>query len=638
MAYTVLLVDDNPYFHSEFTDYLSEFEIKSYTSGDAALTYLKEPNSVDFVILDENLKHSTSGSDIQKQINAQFPDLPVVIITGFADKNLAMKAMRQNALDIIEKPLTPEKINRIRDYILSVRGGQKYTETTGIPGKIEQIKNFIERNFDKKITILDIAKEVHLSPKYLSRLFKQETGKRFSDYKLFLRIEKSKDLLKNTGDSVDEIAYKLGYENSESFVRIFKRQEKTTPGKYRDEYRNDLKIQFHQENHEIPLAPYLLSEKLGVTLLNQEHIAIILQNAEGRILNWSIGAEKLYGWNKENIIGKNYRTIVPESDHSVFNEQIDRLNKGEIIDDFHAKRIHSDQSIVQTWIKMFKRTEPENSGSVITSLEIDVSDKNKQIKTLKKKTQRLIQKTTELEQISDEQKKELHKTRLTLKKKEHLSELGRMSAVVAHELRTPLSIIQTAVWNIKRKIKDTSITGNISSIEKMLEESERIISNILNYSRIQQPEIENINLTETIQQILHQYNQSKTTRCHLKYKYSVDLKSLNVPLDPNQLREMLVNLLNNAEEASPKENSQVIVTASLIKKGCIIAVKDFGDGISKEELKKIQKPFYTTKAKGTGLGLSVCKEMMKLHNGHLKINSVPGKHTIAKLIFPFPAH
>ncbi|MBN1409352.1 MAG: helix-turn-helix transcriptional regulator, partial [Spirochaetales bacterium] len=76
-------------------------------------------------------------------------------------------------------------------------------------------------------------KIIFLTPKYLSKIFKEQTGKCFNEYKLDVKMKYAKELLQNTGYNIDQIAYKLGYKKSESFIKIFKKFSHLTPTEFR---------------------------------------------------------------------------------------------------------------------------------------------------------------------------------------------------------------------------------------------------------------------------------------------------------------------------------------------------------------------------------------------------------------------
>ena len=125
----------------------------------------------------------------------------------------------------MEKPFDIDKARDVIEKILDVKGDDE--------DKIARIRSFLKRNSFKKVSLKDAAELVCLSPKYLSRLFKQGVGMGFSEYKLKFKLDEAKRLLLNTNYNVDQIAYKLGYNNVESFIRLFKRRGALTPTEYR---------------------------------------------------------------------------------------------------------------------------------------------------------------------------------------------------------------------------------------------------------------------------------------------------------------------------------------------------------------------------------------------------------------------
>ena len=103
---------------------------------------------------------------------------------------------------------------------------------------------------------------------------------------------------------------------------------------------------------------------------------------------------------------------------------------------------------------------------------------------------------------------------------------------------------------------------------------------------------------------------------------------------PTQIKEVLNNILNNAFDAIPNGNGEVVVTSRDKGNFISIDIKDNGIGIPEGDIERIFDPFFTTKAKGTGLGLSVCKQIIKLHNGTVDINSVVGQGTTVSITLP----
>ena len=269
----------------------------------------------------------------------------------------------------------------------------------------------------------------------------------------------------------------------------------------------------------------------------------------------------------------------------------------------------------------------KNPDGTISKLKIfhDISERIKKEKELQdshKKLEKKVEKT--MEELIVSQKK--------LSDSKRLSDIGTLAATVAHELRNPLGVIGTAIYNIKRKSKDDKLGKHIENIEKKITESEQIINNLLNYSRIKSPRLKKVDISalfdeclETIKDRYSDYN------VDLKSDY-FSLKNIKIKIDPLQIREVLLNILNNAYQALPDKYGNVKLSASIKDKLLLITIKDNGQGIADKDSDKIFNPFFTRKSKGTGLGLAICKELVNLHNGTIKIRSTKGKGTTVQVI------
>jgi len=99
---------------------------------------------------------------------------------------------------------------------------------------IEEAKRFVEDNYDRTITLDDVARHVHLNASYLSFLFKEMTGQKYIDYLILYRIEKAKSLLKQTNYKIHEVGERVGYENPRYFTLVFKKYAKQSPVEYRN--------------------------------------------------------------------------------------------------------------------------------------------------------------------------------------------------------------------------------------------------------------------------------------------------------------------------------------------------------------------------------------------------------------------
>ena len=232
MPYNILLVDDDKDFRDEIRDYLEDYKIIEASNGEEALKLLRKPNEIDVVILDVMMP-GLRGTEVLKEMKRIAPELGIIILTGFSSKDVAIEALKGHADDYIEKPLNISKIKGSIEDLLEATEKKNMADTNSTKGKIERVKHFAERNYHKKVCLKDAAKVVYLSPKYLSRIFKQNTGVDFSQYKLEIKITKSKELLEKTGYNIEQISDMLGYQNIESFIRIFKKLTGCTPAAFR---------------------------------------------------------------------------------------------------------------------------------------------------------------------------------------------------------------------------------------------------------------------------------------------------------------------------------------------------------------------------------------------------------------------
>ena len=232
VACKILLVDDDDIFRSEFRDSFEDYGIKEASNGQEALSILKKPNEIDLVILDVRMP-GLNGIEVLERIKQIAPDVYIIISTGYSSKDVAIEALKGKADNYLEKPFDPNRVKEIIEQVLDSKQAEEAPSTDGMKAKIDKVKRFAERNCFKKISLNDAAETVCLSPKYLSRIFKQYCGKGFSEFRLAIKIERAKELLTQSASNIDQISDKLGYQNTESFIRQFKKFTLCTPTEYR---------------------------------------------------------------------------------------------------------------------------------------------------------------------------------------------------------------------------------------------------------------------------------------------------------------------------------------------------------------------------------------------------------------------
>jgi signal transduction histidine kinase len=232
----------------------------------------------------------------------------------------------------------------------------------------------------------------------------------------------------------------------------------------------------------------------------------------------------------------------------------------------------------------------------------------------------------------NERTRELIKTQNDLKQASRLADIGTLAASVAHELRNPLAVIQLSTHNLKREKDGLSSNWHLVNIEKKVWEGNQIIDNLLNYARIKIPNCERVDLKEILDECIYAAQGRFRDKGIIIEKRFGPVGDINA--DANQIREICMNVLNNACQAFIKPEGKVEVTAEGHGDMIKVTIKDNGIGIPEEDLSKIFNPFFTRKSKGTGLGLTICNELIHLNQGRIEINSQPGQGTSIMVFLP----
>jgi signal transduction histidine kinase len=224
-----------------------------------------------------------------------------------------------------------------------------------------------------------------------------------------------------------------------------------------------------------------------------------------------------------------------------------------------------------------------------------------------------------------------------------MASLGNLSASVVHEINNPLTGILNFITLIQRVLNQGALSSD--DLEKlknylaiMNNETSRIsktVSNLLTYSRKTKPEFSPEDLNQIINETLTliQY-QITLQQIKIAFEPAQDLKP--VMGDNSKLKQALLNLCLNAQDAMPHGGTLTITTENLGNNEIRVKVKDTGVGIAREHYSQIFEPFFTTKQKetGAGLGLSVVYSIIQEHHGKIKIDSILGKGTFFTIRLP----
>nr|MDH3092903.1 PAS domain-containing protein [Bacillus velezensis] len=216
-------------------------------------------------------------------------------------------------------------------------------------------------------------------------------------------------------------------------------------------------------------------------------------------------------------------------------------------------------------------------------------------------------------------------------KSEKLSIAGRLAAGIAHEIRNPLTAIKGFLQLMKPTMEENEHYFEIVFSE--LSRIELILSELLMLAKPQQNAVkERVNLKKIISEVTALLEtQANLKGIFIKTDYEHD--SMYINGDQNQLKQVFINLIKNAVESMP-DGGTVHILMTEDEYSVNVTVKDEGDGIPENVLKRIGEPFLTTKEKGTGLGLMVTFNLIKNHQGAIQVDSKPDRGTAFHITFP----
>lgn len=227
----IAVIDDDPRIIKSLEMALNAYDIIAFTDSEKAFEFFQKPRDIHLVLLDVMMP-KINGLSILEQIKKVHKHAIVIMMTAYGTKDVVIQALRHHADDFIEKPFKAEALKiKIRNFLKQQFYVHKNVDDKAF--KVERMKSFIQRNYNR-VSLEEMAEELCLSPKYISRIFKECTGVSYRDFHLEIKMKMAKELLQNTSFNVDEIAYKLGYQNPESFMRIFKQLTSVTPSEYRE--------------------------------------------------------------------------------------------------------------------------------------------------------------------------------------------------------------------------------------------------------------------------------------------------------------------------------------------------------------------------------------------------------------------
>jgi PAS domain S-box-containing protein len=369
------------------------------------------------------------------------------------------------------------------------------------------------------------------------------------------------------------------------------------------------------------------AEQLGdyrsrlVAIIDSSEDAIIGKGLDGTITSWNKGAERIYGYSPEEVVGKNIAILAPADRPDEIPEILRKIARGERVEHREAVRISKGRRRLDVSISVSPLRDSSGEIAGASSIARDI--------TAQKRTEAQLRQSQKMEAV------------------------GLLAAGLAHDFNNILGIVNACMEFLRDRI-DPKVEHSVylENIRDAINQGKALTKQLLTFSRstLVQPQI--FDLHVQLRGI------SKLLRPLLGVDIEISILSRSpetiVEADPIQLDQVVVNLAMNARDAMP-EGGKLILETGLIEfddafgdrhqtlprgKYVLLAVSDTGVGMDEATLSRIFEPFFTTKevGKGTGLGLATVYGIVKQIGGHIFVYSEPGNGTTFKIYLPSADH
>ncbi len=370
-----------------------------------------------------------------------------------------------------------------------------------------------------------------------------------------------------------------------------------------------------------------LSEQMAATLLRlkldaearakEQYLANIMTdsadgiiglNADEEIVSWNRGAESLFGYEADEVLGKHFSFLLPGDQIEAGEiEKLRRIVMAEgYIQNYETERITKEgrRIIVSLTRTVIRDADGNSVGS--SAILRDITEK-------KKLEERLLQ-------------------------TERLATIGRMSAKVAHEIRNPLSSISLNTELLEEEIGSykevdaQEAKSLLRSISKELDRLTEITDDYLRFAKLPTPRLKELTVNRMVSDLLSMLEiEMQDSGVSIEKRLAPKLPKVKV--DQQQLRRALLNMLKNSLEAMP--DGGTISVATEADSDCVrISIEDTGTGIDEMHMDRIFTPFFSTKEMGTGLGLPLAQQIVAEHGGEIKCASKLGEGAVFVISLP----
>ena len=374
------------------------------------------------------------------------------------------------------------------------------------------------------------------------------------------------------------------------------------------------------ENH--IMDPQSVFKKLDLSLYDLEkitqHVILSITDSDGNIIYVSKGFCKISKYSEDELIGKNHRILKSERHPpEFFKDMWQTISSGKT---WKGEIRNLSKNGNPYWVYSIIIPLHDNQKTIVNyaSINTDITKEKELDERVKELAQELVDQNTiftdQLQTKSEE-----------LVRSERLATIGTMSSRIAHDLKNPLTVIQTYA-----DMLNSTVLENLSPTERdrwfriqtSITDMQRIIEDVLDFARTTELKKHRTSLLKILRLAINHIRTPFGVHIHLPEKDMI------IPCDERKMEAVFSNLLANSVSALDGPG-EINVEFSSDKVSYIIKVKDSGSGIPVQHLNRIFEPLYTTKKTGTGLGLVICKSIIEQHGGTITAQNKPTTFTIS---------
>jgi len=340
-------------------------------------------------------------------------------------------------------------------------------------------------------------------------------------------------------------------------------------------------------------------ERLNESIIESIDAGLLTLDPNGRVLSSNPTAERIIGHGKYQIVGRHYSEFFPEL------ELPDREAAfPSLIKPWSYVHVRPDEQTL--YLEMTLQALRDPSGASWSRLLV-------------------LQDKTDIRQMEEE-----------VKRVEMLATLGELAAGIAHEIRTPLASMSGSIQMLGAELKENKeYQPYMKIVQREMDRLEYLVQDFLLFARPSKGSPARIDLSRTVTDIVDHF--SKQTGLNGNITLSTEIRpDLFVTFDPNQLEQVLWNLLQNALDAMARggELSVTVDTLESTPPMAGVMISDTGMGISARDISHIFDPFFTTKERGSGLGLSIVSHIVESGGGRINVFSQPQVGTTFTVSLP----